>query len=287
MKSVRTRNSVAPEYFAVDLGDYIMSDKHLARLAQAERQGVPIDAFVLSCPAYAHEQDIYTFEGLSGEVPMMATQHLDGLEPLINLLAKRGAQLAVHVLVADVEAHNQALTNRYTQGDSRRYLNLCAQSRAAISSAFKQPFKERGIQLEATTFLSAFEPDGKVHNDGVFMQTRQAYKAILEARYVSERSFEFKVGNTIRSRMNDGYYAREYGEIHLPRFDVLVDRELTTMSEYLALGSLIGNLTCQPLIVVHSSNNTYLLNEGNTFNTEGQETNRPAMPLLIRQKRVY
>lgn len=270
----------------VEFDNYELAMRQRRMLGRASLEDMPIEVYVLSCPDYTSIDDKYTFSGgVRGGVPLLTDLHLEGIEPLVDLCAKTKTKLAVKVLVADVEAYNQALCNKYTNGDRNQFLARCAESVESIKAEYGKEYQSRGIDFTASTFLDYFSTST---DPEVFLATRALYKEVLFASFITSGPLHNKVTNNIRSKKNGNYYKTEYGEVKLPDDIVLIEREITTMSEYLTLGSLIANETEQSLIVVHGGVNDHLFNARNEYLLPGEtDTSKPPIPLLIRQKPVY
>jgi len=270
----------------LQFNDYELALRQRRMLGRASLEGIPIDIFVLSCPDYSSDRDKYTFSGGLGEgVPLLTKHHLIAIEPLIELCEKTDTKARVTVLVADIEAYNQALCDQYTGGSRDEYLKICRGSMKAIDDKFAHIYQSQGIDFCVSGFVDFFALDNEPEK---FLTTRALYKEILYRAYSRPGTLRDKITNNIRSKVNGRYYASEYREDVLPDNDLLVDREITTMSEYLALGHLIDETSVQPIIVVHKGTNDHLFNERNQLLIPGDiNTSKPAIPLLIRQKAVY
>ncbi len=282
----KKRNNIPSKYYELDLEGYAMSERHRARLARAVKNSMPILAYVLSCPAYDSVSEGDAFQVLSGGVPTMTNQHLNGLNPLLDLLVGDGADIQVVTMLADIEAHNEHLVDKYAKGDSDIYQRFCDDSVSKIASVYTEEYSTRNVCFRSSSFLREFEDDKKLNSCSKFLSLRNDYKKILLLRYALDRKFYHKVLNVVRESIKDSDYIREYSNAAQGVTGEHVEREITTMSEYLALGRLIGDTSCQPLVVVHASSNTYLLNEGVTYDTEGKPTNQASIPLLIRDRKA-
>lgn len=216
---------------------------------------------------------------------MMSRQHLEGIEPLLKLLVEDNVHTTLVILIADIESTNTALVDTYAKGDSKRYSELCVRSAVNVQRSHEKAMSEKGIELVCSTFMTFFEDS----TGDVFLEVREKFCKYLHQKFDTINSFEFRVISQVASKLRNGYYQLEYRESTVPDIPVLVQRELTTMAEYLTLGQLVRKYAIvhrvQPFFVVHRGNNTGLLNDTGKFNPKFE--NSAAIPLIKRTKQVY
>jgi hypothetical protein len=245
---------------------------------------------VLTCPDFSANDEIYTFEhGLGEGVPFLAQQHLEALTPLLGIKQAYPVEIGLVVLVADIESTNQALVNAYTDGDNVEFLRRCRASAEALDESYRPTFEERSVKLQVSSFLMFFEND----EGETFLTRRAQYRAQLAQQFEADRSFHNRVVTQVGSKLKNGEFELEYRgrHAHPPGGGIrpYVDRELTTMAEFVTLGALIREHAAlegtQPFIVVHSEMSHGLLNDMRPYAPE--HANTPAIPLLKRSKGVY
>lgn len=257
---------------------------------RAAATGKQLVGYVLTCPDFSANDEIYTFEsGLGEGVPFLAQQHLEAVSPLLDIRQTYPIEIGLVVLVADIESTNQALVDAYTDGDNAEFERRCHASVRALDAAYRPALEERNIEFHTSSFLLFFEEN---END-TFLTRRSQYREQLARQFEIDRSFHNRVVTQVGNKLRNGEFELEYRgrHAHPPDSGIrpYIDRELTTMAEFVTLGALIrvhaAQEDAQPFIVVHNEMSHGLLNNMRPYAPE--HANSPAIPLLKRRKAVY
>lgn len=257
---------------------YSLANKAKNLIDRTVKSGGLVNIVGLSCPDYASSDDVYTFEGKLGEgVPLLTKLHCHAIEQAI-----KGVDpdcLTIEILIADIESENAHLVNLYTDGDHDEYKRRCDSSMQKVEGFLRDKFPE--VETTSSSFMRLTD------EGGTFVDYRNKYFELLMTRFNCDRSFNLQVANSVRAKQSSGYFAQEYGGRISP--DGMFQQELLTMSEYLALGCIIGRRATSgagvQLIVSHATSNAHLFNKMSEYSPEkfGYDINSQRIPLMLRE----
>lgn len=253
-------------------------------LAEATEQS-PLRIYVGSCPDYSHSGGLYTHQSVGGAVPLLTQVHVGADSELLHALDNAQIPYEYTVMVADVEATDQIFCDKFTGGNQKEFMDRCQMSAEATQQYLDAIKTTQGLRgkLRSSSFFGQFGYQR-------FMDLQHAYEAVLHQRTLEDESFQARVDSDIIARR--GLYQKMYDNI-LGNPDVdyhrfLIDRDIRTKAQYLALGKCIDQAGQNVVIINHPTRNIGLFNDRNKYllPEDGPQPQR-TIPVFEMQTKVY